>query len=295
MAEYFSICSTILSNIQTSPFGIIISLCLISIAYFYLTGRKRRKIDELFRLDPSLEKQMISFRSQSTKLHFHFITLSNKNDIYKAIRISSFNKTYNIKGSKELIIDYKDNQYPFKYDIAEEISLYAEKMKKTFVIVVNKYVENHYNVILDVFENKKSYSLEIIIYSIIKKCLDEINKLQDLIVYKKENTLPNILRLNIINAREEDLKAIYSFKMEKKEKDKINNDFFSEFGENLLLNIIYSKDEKIAFRRVFENTHEKFILNFDNDDNKLLKDLYNNIIKKYINIDPDTPQLDRIL
>ena len=51
-------------------------------------------------------------------------------------------EVYDIKGN-ELIIDYKDDTYPFKYNVAEEISLYAENKRKYFTIVVNKYVDNH--------------------------------------------------------------------------------------------------------------------------------------------------------
>lgn len=200
MSEYFYMCSEIFSIAHVSPFWALITLCLIILTYFYLNNFKKRKIDKLFRLDPSLEKQMNIFRSQPTKLHFHFITLFKENNIYKELYLPSLNQTYNIKG-KELVIDYKDNKYPFKYNVSEEICLFADNMKKSFIIVINKYVENHYNIILDVFENKKSYSLEIIIYSTIKKFLKEINKLQDLIIYKKENNLPNVLRMNIVNAR----------------------------------------------------------------------------------------------
>ena len=73
---------------------------------------------------------------------------------------------------------------------------------KTFIIVVNKYVENHYNIIIDKIENQKSYSLEIVTYSKIKKCIQEFEKLENFQIYKKENYLSNILRFNIINAGE---------------------------------------------------------------------------------------------
>ena len=189
-----------------------------------------------------------------------------------------------------MIIDYQDNEYPFKYNVAENISLFAESGKKSFVIVINKHAENHYNIILDIIE-KKTYSLEIIIYSIIKKCLEEINYLKDLIIYQKENNLSNILRLNIINAREEDLLNIYSLNMENEEKLKINKDFFSGYAQNLLLNIIYSKEGKIAFRRIFENTEEKIILNYDEDDKNLLKSLYITVIKKYMNSNQDNKKI----
>ena len=55
-------------------------------------------------------------------------------------------------------------------------------------------------------------------------------------------------RFNIINASEKDLFYIYSINMEKEEKSKIDSNIFSKYKENLLFNIIYSKDEKIAFR-----------------------------------------------
>ena len=288
MEEYFSIYSYSLSKFQISLLAFPITVCLIIITYFFLRNSKKRKINNLFSLSPSLENEMKVFRTQPTRLYFHFIQLSNHNKYYKAIYLPSQDKTYDIKG-KELIIDYKDNNHPFKYNIAEKICLFADNGMKSFIIVVNKYAENHYNIILDIFENKnkKTFSLEIIIYSRIKKNLEEINKLKNLSIYKKETNLANILRFNIINAREEDLYDIYSINMEKEEKLKINNNFFSELSENLLLNIIYSKDGKIAFRRIFENKKEEIILKFKKEEINALKDLYKNIIKKYINSDPE--------
>ena len=285
MEDYFLKCIEKVPTDYISPSSLLISLFLILITYYYVIHIKKRN---LFNLDKNLEREMNSFRTKQTILYFHFTRYSNDNKSYKVIYLPSQEKTYNIKGN-ELIIDYKDTRYPFKYNVAEEITLFDKDAQKSFIIVVNKFVENHYNVILDINENKKTFSLEIIIYSKIKKCLEEINKLQSLKNYFKENYLQNILRLNIINASVEDLCDIYSMNMEKEEKLKINEDFFSDFEENLLINLIYAKNEKLAFRRIFKNTKEKILLNFTQHEMKLLKELYNNVIKKYLKANPDDP------
>ena len=155
MKEYFSMYSEILSEFLLSPWTLLFTLCLIMMAYFYLKNSKKRNISGLFSLDPCLERKMNIFRTQPTKLFFHFIQLSNNNKIYKEIYFPSQKRRYNIIG-KELIIDYKDNNYPFKYNVAEEICLFAIDRKKDFIIIINKFLENHYNIILDVFEEKKT-------------------------------------------------------------------------------------------------------------------------------------------
>ena len=77
MEEYLSMFSTILSIFGASPLAFMITLLIVIITYFYMNVNKKRKIANLFSLDPSLEKQMNSFRTQQTKLYFHFIRLSN--------------------------------------------------------------------------------------------------------------------------------------------------------------------------------------------------------------------------
>ena len=267
------------------------SVALIIISYVYLNRvyifnkLKKKKFDNIFSLDKSLENEINNFRTQQTKLIFHFIKLLNDGLKYKYMYISSQNKFLDIE-EKDLIIDYKDNEYPYKYNITETLILLDNNNnQKQFLITINKYVENHYNIIIDVFENAKTFSLETIIYSKIRKCLKEIEKLDNIKIYIKENFLPNILRFNIVNAREQDLLYIYSLYMEEDEKSKIDKNIFSEFNENLLLNIIYSKNEKIAFRRIFENKEENVLLNFTSDEINLLEELYKKIIQKYIDVD----------
>lgn len=291
MEKIISIFQNILSNMNCSPLSFIISSCLIIILSIYYNWNsiiniyKKRKYRNYFRLDPSLENEMNIFRSQPTKLYFHFIHIFNQNKTYKTIYFPSQNKTYDIEG-KDLIINYTNNTYPF-YNINEKIYLFNENGKKDFIIVVNKFTDNHYNILIDVIENKKTFSLEIIIYSKIRNNLEEIYKKQNFKNFIKENNLPNILRFNIINARQEDLYDIYTINMEKEEKLKIDDNFFLDLNDSLLLNIIYSKNGRIAFRRIFENTEERLILNFDDNEINLLKKLYTNIIRKYINVNPD--------
>ena len=106
--------------------------------------------------------------------------------------------------------------------------------------------------------------------------------------YKKENDLPNMLRFNVINARESDLVTIYSIDMNKRDKAKMNKDMLSNCKENLLLNFIYpkySKDEKVVIRKIYENEPENDVIPFTKEDINLLKYLYESVIKKYINAD----------
>lgn len=276
-----------------SPTSFLISIFLIIISYLYLNRKvicyklNKRKIDKLFSLDRALEKEINNFRAQQTKLIFHFIHIFPDSKTYKKIYLPSQNIFLDIKG-KDLTIDFTDKKYPYKYNISEKFILFNDiDDKKTFLIIINKNVENHYNIIIDKTQDKKTFSLEIIVYSKIKKCLHEINKLENLKLYQKENYDPNILRFNIINAREEELLYIYSINMEEEKKSKIERNIFSEYKENLLLNIIYSKDEKIVFRRIFENTEENIILTFTKDEIYLIKDLYVKVIKKYLDVDSD--------
>ena len=293
MKIFLYVCLDILANINFLSISFLISLSLVIISYLYLNRAsninkiKKKKFYKLFSLDPRLDKEINNFRSQQTKLIFHFIRFFNNNKSYKSIYFPSQNQLFNIKG-KNLIISYIDKQYPFNYNVAEKLALIDEKgNKKNFIIVVNKYVENHYNIIIDRIENKKTYSLEIIVYSKIKKFLKEIIQSQNFKLYKKENYLKNILRFSIINAGEEDLYDIYSINMEKEKKSKIDKNFFSALHENLLLNIIYSKDEKIVFRRIFQNKEENINFHLKKEEINLLKDLYEKVIKKYINTDPE--------
>ena len=121
---------------------------------------------------------MNNFRKQQTKLIFHFIHLFQGNPSYKEIYLTSQQKFFPING-KELVINYTDNENSYKYYIAEKIYLIGDnyKSEKTFLIEVNKYIDNHYNVITDRILDKKTFSLEIIVYSKIKKCLEEIDVL----------------------------------------------------------------------------------------------------------------------
>jgi hypothetical protein len=119
------------------------------------------------------------------------------------------------------VFDYVDNKYSFKYYVAEKIILIGgNENNKEFLITVNKYVENHYNIITDIFENHKTYSLEVVAYSKVKKCLNEVENLDCIKMYKKENYVENTLRCNIINARQDDLYNIYYIKKENKKKIK---------------------------------------------------------------------------
>lgn len=271
--------------------SIIISIVISLVAFIFLIIKpiinklKKRKFENLFRLDPSLEKEMKNFKSQPTKLIFHFIRLSDYNNIYQKLYITSQNKYYEIK-EDDLEIDFTDNRYPYKYNIAEEIMLLGWGKSKTFIIMINKNAENHYNIMIDLFGNKITFSLEIIIYSKIKKYLDNVYNLESFKKYKKENNLPNMLRFNIINATESDLLSIYSFDIGKRGKKKLDKNIFSKCKENLLLNIIYSKDGKIAFKRIFDNDRENDIFTFTKDDINLLNDLYKKVIKKYIDTNP---------
>ena len=288
MKEFFSSCFAFAFDFY---FFISVAITAISFTYLYRTfffnKSKKKKIDQLLRLDPSLETEMNNFRAQKTKLIFHFLKLF-KGKIYKYLYVSSQNILIDIvdKDKNEFMIEYIDHEYPYKYNITEEIILVGEKdEKKIFLITINKYIENHYNVIIDNFEKEKTFSLEVIIYSKIKKCLEEIIKMENIKKYIKENLFSNILRFNIINLKENDLLDIYCIGMEDEEKDKVDKKKFSQFKENLLMNIIYSKDEKISFRRIFENSEEIPILYFTKEEINLLKELYSTLIKKYINAD----------
>ena len=154
MKEYFSLCLEILSEFLLSLWTFLFTLCLILMAYFYLKDSKKRNISDLFSLEPCLEREINNFRKQPTKLFFHFIQFSNNNQSYTEIYFPSQKRRYDIE-RKELIIDYKDNNYPFKYNVAEEICLFGIDRKKDFIIIINKFLENHYNIILDIFEDKK--------------------------------------------------------------------------------------------------------------------------------------------
>ena len=279
---------SIILGVFEMPFIVSIILVLLSLLYLkrdlIIYKYKLAKFGKLFKLDSSLEKEMNNFRMQSTKLTFHFIKLFDKNQSYKVMRIPSQHKIFKIN-CQSITIDYIDNIYPYKYNVAEKFLLIDEnEQKKDFLIVVNKYVENHYNIIIDKIEDK-TYSLEIIFYSKISRCLQEIAKLIKLNIYTKENYISNMMRINIVNARKEDLVDIYTINMEEEEKIKIENSFFYNYNENLLLNIIFSKEGKIAFRKIFQNIEEKIILHFHEKEINLLKMLYINIIKKYLNAD----------
>ena len=131
---------------------------------------------------------------------FHFVRLSNISNIYNSIYFFSLKESFTIT-EEDLFLEFTDNKYPYKYNITERIVLLGNNNSKTFLITINKHVENHYNVIIDTYEDKKTYSLEVIIYSKIKKCLEDIYNMKILESYKKENDLPNMLRFNVINTR----------------------------------------------------------------------------------------------
>ena len=85
-----------------SVIGFIFSIFLIIISCLYLTGAsilnelKKRKILDLFKLDPSLQKEMNTFKKQHTKLIFHFIYPLKGNKIYKYIYLVSLKTKYKI-------------------------------------------------------------------------------------------------------------------------------------------------------------------------------------------------------
>ena len=294
MEIFLSISSIIPTKINFSPLYWLFSIFLIILSYLYLHPKsninkiKKRTFENLFKLPSSLEKEMNDFKGKPTKLYFHFIRHFSSKQCYKSIYLPSQKQFFNIKGN-DLVINYIDKKYTFKYYVAEKIILMdSNGIKKTFIIVVNKHVENYYNIIIDMDENiKKTYSLEIITYAKTKKDLNKIEKLKNLEIYKKETHLQNILRCNIINAREEDLSDIYSINLENEKNAKIDEINFTELKENLLLNIIISEDGKIALRRIFENIEENIIFRLQKYEINLLKDLYSEVIKKYINTNSD--------
>ena len=290
MEIFFSIYSIIPTKINFSPVQWLFSIFLIILSYLYLHPKsiinkiKKRTFEKLFKLPPSLEKEMNDFKGKPTKLNFHFIRHFSSGQCYKSIYLPSQKQYFDIKGN-DVVINYIDKKYTFKYYVAEKLILMGSNcIKKTFIIVVNKHVENYYNIVIDMDENiKKTYSLEIITYAKTKSDLNKIKTLQNLEIYKKETHLQNILRCNIINAREEDLSDIYSINLENEKNAKIDDINFAELKENLLLNIILSKDGKIALRRIFENIEENIIFRLQKDEINLLKDLYSEVIKKYKN------------
>ena len=287
MKEILNFCCEFFFNIH---FALTIALMIIAYIYlnraFILSIIKKKRFDKLFRLDPKLETEINNFSKKDTKLIFHFVQLSKDNNTYKYLYISSQKKFIQIK-NKEFTINYTEDEYPYKYNVSENIVLIDKKNddKKAFLITVNKYIENHYNIIIDKFKEKKTFSLEVIIYSSIKKCLEEISSLKELKIYIKESIFQNLLRFNIINARVEELTYLYTINMEEEEKLKINKNLFDHCNENLLLNLIYSKGRKIAHRRIFKNKDEAIILNFENKEKNLVKELYSSIIEKYIDAD----------
>ena len=226
---------------------------------------------------------MKNFKNNKTKLIFHFKQIFKSKKSYNSIYIYSQNELVNNK-DESVTIDYIDERYPYKYFVSEKIILIGDnENKKDFIITINKYVENIYNIIVDIFENEKAYSLEVVAYSKIKKYLNELEKFDCIKMYKKENHLKNTLRYNIINARQDDLCNIYYINMEKEKKYKKDSQFFEYLPENILINLVYSNNAEIAFRRIYKNCEEKIMLTLTNEEIYLLKDLYESVIKKYIN------------
>ena len=172
MEIFLSISSIIPTKINFSPLYWLFSIFLIILSYLYLHPKsninkiKKRTFENLFKLPSSLEKEMNDFKGKPTKLYFHFIRHFSSKQCYKSIYLPSQKQFFNIKGN-DLVINYIDKKYTFKYYVAEKIILMdSNGIKKTFIIVVNKHVENYYNIIIDMDENiKKTYSLEIITYA----------------------------------------------------------------------------------------------------------------------------------
>ena len=265
----------------------IIMFFITIISFIYLTRKCQKKEGKknLFKLEPSLEEEMKNFKLKKTKLIFHFFRVSDKNRVYNKLHFYSQKKSYDIIEG-DLILEFNDIKYPYKYNIAEKIFLLGDNCpSKIFIIMINKNVENHYNVILDIFNEKKTFSLEAIIYSSLKKYLEQFLGIEQLKIYVKENFLSKILRFNIINARENDLINIYYFDNGRRKKAKLDKDIFSKCKENLLLNFIYSKDGNVAYKRIYDNNDESDIKPFTEGEINLLNNLYKNVIKKYINSD----------
>ena len=296
MEQYISLLNDISQKAYNSLTSFLVSIALIIISMYYLFGTliinyyKKKKFMKIFRLPQSLENEMKNFREQKTKLIFHFKQLFYTNRSYNSIYICSQKKIVDIK-DESVAIDYIDEKYSFKYYVEEKIILIGgNENNKEFLITVNKYVENHYNIIIDIFENHKTRSLEVVAYSKLKKCLNEVENLDCIKMYKKENYVPNTLRCNIINARLDDLYNIYHINKENKKKSRKDSRFLESLPENLLINLIYSKDGKIAFRRIYQNCAETILSPLTKQEIDLLKKLYENIIKKYINVSLEDEQ-----
>ena len=289
MEQYISLFFDFFNKTFNLLIPFIVSIALIIIFTYYLFGSiiihyyMKLKFTKLFSLPQSLENEMKNFKNNKTKLIFHFKQIFKSKKSYNSIYIYSQNKLVNIK-DESVTIDYIDERYSYKYFVSEKIELIGDnENKKELLIIVNKYVENIYNIIVDIFEKEKTYSLEVVVYSKIKECLNELEKFDCIKMYKKENYLKNTLRFNIINARRIDLCSIYYINMENEKIYKNDSHFFESLPENLLINLIYSNNAEIAFRRIYKNCEENIITALKNEEIDLLKDLYESVIKKYIN------------
>ena len=227
---------------------------------------KKKRFIKIF-LD-ELNKKMKNYKHKKTELIFNFEIFNEKNVLYNKLII--FGKSYSIEPNKSLKITINKDDL-IKSDFTDNITLSNSNSNKSFLITINLRQENYYQTFLDILNNTNA--TEIVFYS--KDNIPESLSSKHLKLKTFDtNEIPRIKRFYAINIDVNEVKSLYNhYASNKMENNKI-------IKTDIFINLIKNNNKIIG--RIFEQTDEKVIEDFNPDELKFLKEFEQEILKQQL-------------
>ena len=216
---------------------------------------KKAKIEKYFDLE-ELKKDIDCYNKKETNLYFHCEKLISK--YYSKLLL--LNKEYELNENKIIEIKINKNEL-LNSDFNEQIILKSEKDEIKFIINICYNMNNHYQIILDKIED--SLSLDMVLYSKENKFPKNANGNIFILKDYKDNIIPFLKKLNIINISRDDFYKIYNSFSSKELDEKNKKELINK--NSLFVNFII-KDENDIEGRIFEQKEEIKYKDFTKDE-----------------------------
>ena len=238
----------------------------------------KERLENLMKIDERLNNDIIEYKKRSTILIINFFKNSKNNDkSYEQIKIC--NKIYDT--TKSIKLQYEAQEPCKNFESQEVVELISKQYDKEiqFTININFYQINHYNVFIDIQENKTSVVDMIYCSKNYQLLPDKINICGNNI--EIIDSYNNMKRINFINLCGEELinfiKSNYHEYYESNKKKIIE---ISEYSD-LFINIIINDKLDII---ILEDIHKNSLNKLEKEDITILNDCFNALFDDNTNI-----------
>ena len=237
------------------------------------------KFKKLFELKTELKTKIDDYNNKKTIIYLYFINFSKSKKEYKRLKFPSINKDFLISEKNIVDFEYTNNNFPYKNEVAEKISLCTEGKEEEYLINIKKHHENYYTICTDI-ENEKTYSLEMVFF--FKELKD---KFKNIIIDDKklviEENFPKTMRYNLINVNMANSIKIFNNYSDNKIEQSDNKEVNTIFQEqNLFFNFLYGNNRRIG--KIFYNREDKEIEDFKENEKKILEKINEMVIDSKI-------------